>query len=1188
MAHQAAEKLYILGDISNGLLARVYDILEFQKPGVLTDPLLDPYLKKLEKGFPNMPDNTVKATPGSDLFTDRAMEIVTGLTDYYNTFKDILNFKEEAWKLLRELAEELKALDFKTNPDLMTYFMDLFTRYVQLHVLISRVTDRRLMIACYAKAYQHTAGNTETKFSQIANFIETHTIPSKSLRIECEPLGKRLAETLGSLTMNVLPWGQLTGFTSKKVFNLLEETKGLELPNDADPLAILYLHRMQEWVVWGYYACPSAIINENSVTLLCDILKDNFVMPIYRDQVINVHEEFNSIFDKNIVWVKKEKGAFKITKHKKAFKAATENLDGMKKAHEDMRVYLSHEVELLVELFNEFPSLLAPRIQLVFAAAHMLVFELEWYFRHIHTYKDASLNLPKRKDVSLMNDSMISGMFSLVYALYDLVIKHKRTIQQYYLKYMSGLDYEMGKTALENFKQLGRGSNLVNDLLALILEQCANAKIDGSFHHIRLNWYRVSASVSTLAANCHDGQCVTISQVFGKIALHTRNVDCLESQMNLQCSLKSLYWYREDVSAFLTSLVDGNQPGQGRHFLSIVRSLESTLWNVHRLCPEEQRVIGKTSVELANVWLRKIVAGCEILIKSIAKERGALRDQTSESEVIPRMLAEGQSVALPGKESHFPHSAAVERANIAKSVLGDICYSIFHTDVINVYNVQFVPREYLYESMQLNIRVTLRNFVKPRGQNSIHRPSVILTRLRDLMYAYQTIEEHLNVNMSDIFRDVILSEFSDDAIAGAGGGLEGDEKAEAKRQETAAPEVAAPTAKDMPVMIVQTIASWYTAWFASDIGSRHTCYSPTVQAFIAPPGSADVDAEQYTNPVELQALCTLIGPYGVRVLDKTLLTVISTQVGEIKKIIQANASQFSQLESSFTERPIWISVRDNATKLDEMVTASSILGSIIRFRMLLRKALAVVIQQHVPSIYEVVKNTHTKIHNFKRGDPDFAALDHLANDVGIYSLESDHALRTTLQRHKTQTSDSTIWNLVPEAFGMAMTSKRWREAKYNVVVAGHNNNVHCVAETIRALVCSFSRLLLPSEQNVDADARIQAQYERFLLCASYSTLHMRALLKDGDASLPHVMVFLEQFITGSEGRLTLSTLERCYPYTMLRTNYIQLYEKQTKTAYSGGEKFEEDEEEKKAKPEAATDPSKTTGQPAVASSDKKA
>lgn len=1157
MAHQAAEKLYILGDISIGLLARVYNILEFQKPPVLSDPQLDPYLKKLEKGFPFMPENTAKATPGSDLFGDRAMEIVTGLTDYYNTFKDIMNFREEAWKLLRELSDELKPLEFKTAPDILTYYMDLFTRYVQLHVLISRVSERRLMLACYAKAYHHTAGNTEPKFTQIATFIEANAIPQKFLRAECEPLAKRLAETLGGLTMNILPWGSLSGFSSKKVFNLLEESK-LELPNDADPLAILSLHRMQEWVVWGFFACPSAIINENSVNLLCDILKDNFLMPVYRDQVLNMHEEFVPIFDKNIVWVKKEKGAFKITKHKKAFKTATENLDAMKKAHEDMRVYLSHEVELLVELFQEFPSLLAPRIQLVFAAAHMLVFELEWFFRHLHQYKDATLNLPKKKD-SPLNDSMVAGMFSLVHELNDLVIKHKRTIQQYYLKFMAGLDHEMGKTALDSFRETGRGSKLVNELLALILDHCSTAQIDGSFHHIRLNWYRVSAATANLSANCHDGQVANISSIFGKIALHTRNVDCVESQLNLQCSLKNLFWYRDDISPFLHSLVDSHQIGQGRHLLSIVRMLESTLYNVHRLCPEEQKPIGKASSDLANAWLRKIVAACEILVKAIAKERGALRLQTSESEVIPKLQSE-QQTALPGRESYYPRTA-LERANIAKSVLGEICYSIFHTDVINVYNAQFVPREYLYDSMQLNVRATLRNFVKASNQTVIQRPSIVLTRLRDLMYAYQVVEEHLNINMSDIFRDVLLSEFSDEAIESEG--------TEEKSTETkAAPE---PTPKDNTA--IQIISNWYANWFASDLGARHICYSPTVQAFIAPnnTNNSDVDAEQYTNPVELQALCTLLGPNGLRVLDGKLLAVVAHHVGEIKKIIQANQTQLVQLEAQFTERPIWIGVRDNVVKMDELVTASAIVGSILRFRMLVRKALGVVMQQQVPSIYEVVRNTYTKIHIFKRGEPDFAPLDGLASDVGIYSLEADHALRIALQRHKTQPVDANVWYLVPEAFGMAMTSKRWREAKYNVVVAGHNNNVHCAVETIRALICSFSRLLLPNEQTVDPDTRIQAQYERFLLCASYSTLHMRALQKENDLALQHVMVFIEQFITGSEGRLTLSMLERCYPYTMLRTNYIQLYEKQTKTAYSGGEKMEEDDEEKKTKPEAATE-----------------
>ena len=39
---------------------------------------------------------------------------------------------------------------------------------------------------------------------------------------------------------------------------------------------------------------------------------------------------------------------------------------------------------------------------------------------------------------------------------------------------------------------------------------------------------------------------------------------------------------------------------------------------------------------------------------------------------------------------------------------------------------------------------------------------------------------------------------------------------------------------------------------------------------------------------------------------------------------------------------------------------------------------------------------------------------------------------------------------------------------------------------------------------------------------------------------------LAQFILGS-GRLHAAALEDCFPYTLLRTNYIQIYQKQSTT-----------------------------------------
>jgi hypothetical protein len=41
------------------------------------------------------------------------------------------------------------------------------------------------------------------------------------------------------------------------------------------------------------------------------------------------------------------------------------------------------------------------------------------------------------------------------------------------------------------------------------------------------------------------------------------------------------------------------------------------------------------------------------------------------------------------------------------------------------------------------------------------------------------------------------------------------------------------------------------------------------------------------------------------------------------------------------------------------------------------------------------------------------------------------------------------------------------------------------------------------------------------------------------------MLFLEQFILASGGRLTLSVLEECFPFTLVRTKYIQVYQQQS-------------------------------------------
>ena len=45
------------------------------------------------------------------------------------------------------------------------------------------------------------------------------------------------------------------------------------------------------------------------------------------------------------------------------------------------------------------------------------------------------------------------------------------------------------------------------------------------------------------------------------------------------------------------------------------------------------------------------------------------------------------------------------------------------------------------------------------------------------------------------------------------------------------------------------------------------------------------------------------------------------------------------------------------------------------------------------------------------------------------------------------------------------------------------------------------------------------------------------------SDINHMMIFLEQFVAASDNRLSLMQLEKYFPYSILRTNYINLYQK---------------------------------------------
>jgi len=218
-----------------------------------------------------------------------------------------------------------------------------------------------------------------------------------------------------------------------------------------------------------------------------------------------------------------------------------------------------------------------------------------------------------------------------------------------------------------------------------------------------------------------------------------------------------------------------------------------------------------------------------------------------------------------------------------------------------------------------------------------------------------------------------------------------------------------------------------------------------------------------------------------------------------------------------------------------------------------------VTKARIPFIFETVRLAFNHLHEDSEVDVDMQSLDYMAADLGVDVNEADHSLRLALRKYKTQTTDSALWNLLPEMYGLAYESNRWKSSEYSIAQEGHVNNENCMGTCIASLIVAYQRIPLKQEKSQEVERRIQLDFERFVKMSAYSILHMNS--KVAEFPTPSVMIFLEQFILGSGGRLSLSLLEECFPFTMLRTNYIQLYEKQTQSYVVTQQASAEDDKE---------------------------
>jgi len=301
----------------------------------------------------------------------------------------------------------------------------------------------------------------------------------------------------------------------------------------------------------------------------------------------------------------------------------------------------------------------------------------------------------------------------------------------------------------------------------------------------------------------------------------------------------------------------------------------------------------------------------------------------------------------------------------------------------------------------------------------------------------------------------------------------------------------------------------------------------------------------------LKSLCSLVGPYGVKLIDREVLKFILSNVNGIKEYLSHNKQALEDLSKNYYNEPACNESLRKLKDVDGFILKSIAIGNALNFRALLREALRQVVEERVPFIYNTVQTGFREYRTNTFMANDLLPLDCLALDCGLDVGTADQALKKFLSK-AIGAADQPLWDLLPLMYAASFTSTVWKDAQFKAVIEGHLNNAHTLARCINDLIVTFRSTTTTSvdEKEIINLLRI------FVEVSSVIILRMaRAPAKQdkhGPIDYPSIVIFMDLFVEHSP-LLTRDIIENCIPYSLLRNEWKSIYSRTGKAATPKGE-----------------------------------
>uniref|UniRef100_A0A670YTS8 NCK associated protein 1 like n=1 Tax=Pseudonaja textilis TaxID=8673 RepID=A0A670YTS8_PSETE len=719
--HKFAEKLTILNDRGKGVLIRIYNIKKTctdsqTKLPFLTEKAMESSIKYINKKFPNL--DTRSSTQHLGPVHREKADIFRTLTAYYQTFVDVMEFRDHVYELLNTIDASQCYLDINVNYDFTKNYLDLIVTYVSVIVLLSRIDDRKVLIGLHHCTHEMIHGISDSSFRRLGQMIIEYENPLRKLLEEFGPHTKTVSHALLSLHFLFVRRNHSADqWRADQLFSLISNPANMLSPASSDTMACEYLswEVLERWIVMGFLLCHSCLgSTQNCLELWRMALRGSLYITLIRDEVLSIHKVTEEAFSGIKGYGKR------ITDIKDCKEHALQQSGQL---HRGRRNFLRNAVREMEAILANEPGLLGPKAIYVFMALSFCRDEVAWLCRHSEH---------KGKNQEEFTDSYLAELLFLMERLRKLLKQHQNIIQRYHIQYLSRFDAQVLGDIIQDLTVCPEEESVimsafVNTLTSLTVKQ-VDVKEKFEFKGLRLDWFRLQAYTSVTKAPLQLRENHDLAKLMNLIVFHTKMLDSLE-ELIVETSDLSFFGYvcRIAEAGFAGSLnyskfplpVLQNWSEPAEYHLCLYLSLISQLLPKH--CAP---TISKARTKRAQ--------------KKASKKSEPERDK-------------------PGAESIRKNRGLVTNLDKLHLTLSELCWSINQANSIVVFEHIVTPVEYLSSQLEIRLSRCLARLVKPNpGSPEIVRPTEVLAGVQAYATFLVSLMHRVGVDTSHLLGGVLL------------------------------------------------------------------------------------------------------------------------------------------------------------------------------------------------------------------------------------------------------------------------------------------------------------------------------------------------------------------------------------------------------------------------------------------------